>query len=122
MKIIIAEDNEGIKKLTTRKVQRSIPDATIDTVDSKAQLLDKIKAGEYDLIISDNNMGNGGEGLSAAEEFRELGNQTPFLLHTTDTITPLEAESAGVTEVIEKDSGLENLGYALERYKTSSVK
>lgn len=76
-KVIIAEDDEGWRE---RLIEIILSQGVkIEEVKNGPELVEKVKAGKYDLIFTDNSM-PGGNGLEAIIEIRKFNKETPIYM------------------------------------------
>lgn len=73
MRIIIAEDDPNLRKLYRMSVETFIPDGVIDEVNNGSDLVTRVVEGNYDLVLTDNNMPPGLSGLEAIRQIRARG-------------------------------------------------
>jgi len=92
-KVIIAEDLKDRRDFLVETI--SSEGIKIDEVDNGSELVEKVKLGGYNLIITDNIMPNM-NGLEAIREIRKFDKQTPIYL--------LSSLAGGDAKVIEKQA------------------
>ena len=109
-KILTVDDSASIR-LTTRVTLTNAGYAVTEAVDGQDGL-NKLKDGEYDLVLTDLNMPNM-DGLTMIRELRKLPNQmgVPVIFLTTESDGELraQAKAAGATGWLTKPFDPENL-------------
>lgn len=109
-KILTVDDSASIR-LTTRVTLSNAGYVVTEAVDG-VDGLDKLKAGEYDLVITDLNMPNM-DGLTMIRELRKLPAHTgvPVIFLTTESDGELKAQAkaAGATGWLTKPFDPESL-------------
>jgi two-component system chemotaxis response regulator CheY len=109
-KILTVDDSASIR-LTTRVTLSNAGYAVTEAVDG-LDGLDKLKAGEYDLVVTDLNMPNM-DGLTMIRELRKLPAHTgvPVIFLTTESDGELKAQAkaAGATGWLTKPFDPESL-------------
>ena len=109
-KILVVDDSPSIQQLAsfTLKSQQH----QVDTANDGAQGLDKAKAQQYDMILTDMNMPNM-NGVEMTQQIRQLENYqyTPIIMLTTESEASMKAQGkeAGVTGWIVKPFNPEGL-------------
>lgn len=103
-KIIVAEDQKPIRDICALYFQM-IKGLEYDLCENAEQLLEKMRNVQYDLVLTDNDMGYGMKGIEAVRKIRETNKTTPIYLMSGDEIK-YEALQAGATGYIPKPSGL----------------
>jgi DNA-binding NarL/FixJ family response regulator len=53
MRILVTDDNDTVRELICQYVHLRLPEATVGDADSGAGALDKVQAGEWDLVLLD---------------------------------------------------------------------
>ncbi|MBT6762139.1 response regulator [archaeon] len=104
-KILMAEDDQMLYNILSRNIKRKIERIEITHAANGVRMmgeLDKIIRGEceYDLIISDNDMG-AVSGLQCLERAQRLGINTPYVIMSGNDISEA-ALAAGATKFIKK--------------------
>lgn len=109
-KIIIADDSENWRDIYERCFEIKGFDA--ETVPSGERLIEKVKSGNYNLAITDNDMGDGITGIKVVSEIRKFNSAIPLFVYSgTKGIEKLCLE-AGATGFIDKSNGV---GYLFEK-------
>jgi CheY-like chemotaxis protein len=94
--VIIAEDNKSVRE--SYKLWIEGGGITIDEVENGSALVEKVKENDYSLILTDNNMPGGINGLKAIAEIRKFNKNIPiYLLCSVD-----EGEAAYLRKNLEK--------------------
>ena len=100
-KVIIADDMREARILLCAMVENYVPDASIDSVDNGKTLVQKVKEGDYDLILTDYHMGQGMDGIEAIKAIREFNKKAPIYMISGSSKLE-EALKAGATGYLEK--------------------
>lgn len=106
MRIILAEDERGIRKYLIEDINDVLcPERdTVEDVCSGGDLVKKVSDGQYDLIITDNGM-PGISGIEAVEVIRGMGLNMPIWMFSGgDSSLKSYALSHGVNQFYEKPS------------------
>jgi DNA-binding NarL/FixJ family response regulator len=82
MKILIADDHTIVRDGIIRVLQDSFPNAEIVGVSDTVELLKKVSAGKWDVIVSDITMPPGDSGLEAVKQIKEIAPLTPVIIMT----------------------------------------
>lgn len=91
MRIILAEDNDLLRKSLSYFLQSK--GYTVDDYSDGKEALEAIKAGEYNIILSDINM-PGISGLEITQHVRvKLQQDTPIIIFTSSGIEQTELDS-----------------------------
>ncbi len=80
LKILYAEDDPGVAAVTEIILKRK--GHAVVMVDNVEALLNALKNGEYDLIITDNNLKSKITGVQALKEIRQINNKVPILVYS----------------------------------------
>jgi serine phosphatase RsbU (regulator of sigma subunit)/anti-sigma regulatory factor (Ser/Thr protein kinase) len=80
-RILIVDDDPALLQALPETLRLRIDGAVVDTVDSAAAALERIKAVDYDAVVTDIKM-PGMDGLALLNEIRSLRPETPTLLIT----------------------------------------
>jgi signal transduction histidine kinase len=80
-RVLIVDDDEALLEALPEALKLRMQSVEIDTCDSAVEALERIKATDYDVIVSDIKM-PGMDGLALLAEIRELRPGTPTLLVT----------------------------------------
>lgn len=84
MKILIVDDSKAMRMIVRRHVAAAdLPDLELDEAENGAQALEKLRAGEYDLVFSDWNMPEM-NGMELLQALRAEGNQVRFGFVTSE--------------------------------------
>ena len=128
MKILIADDHAIVRRGLKQILSDEFSDASIQEVPDGNELLNKVRAENYDIIISDISM----PGLNGLETLKQLRLEFPKLpvlilsMHPEDQYA-IRALRAGASGYLTKDSAPDELVKAVNqirggrRYITSSV-
>jgi two-component system chemotaxis response regulator CheY len=102
VKALIADDSGVMRKIIVRAANAAgIQDIT-EAVDGQ-EAIDKFKAEQFDLVLTDWNMPNK-SGLEVIQEIRGQGSKVPIIMVTTEgeKASVLQAIEAGVTDYLMK--------------------
>ncbi len=111
MKILHAEDLEFDRNLIRQIIHKYNPNIQIKQVTNAKELLNCAQLKKYDLIITDNNMPPGIDGMEA---FKILNTDTPTCIVTS---IPMNEMYSITKHVIEKSNEIgENLVKVLSQY------
>jgi len=104
MKILHVEDNAQDAELIERLVSSEWPDCTIDLLNSRQELLDRIASRKYDIVLSDFSMGSF-TGMDALSIVKERSPDTPFIFvsGTIGEDRAIEAVRSGAHDYVIKD-------------------
>jgi two-component system, chemotaxis family, chemotaxis protein CheY len=84
MKILIVDDSKAMRMIVRRQLgQTDLRDLELDEAENGRQALDKLRAGEYDLVFSDWNMPEM-NGLELLQALRGEGNAVTFGFVTSE--------------------------------------
>ena len=97
LRILVADDDESFIEPLLVVLGNKYPDCKFEVVENGQLLLDKLKAGEYDLVITDNNMPfvKGIEALRVIRASERTKNLSVIVLSADD-----------IKEAVEKNSGV----------------
>ncbi|HSR02898.1 MAG TPA: ATP-binding protein [Methylophilaceae bacterium] len=117
LNILVCEDEETNQKIITRLL--SLPGHSVCVVDSSEDMLDKLEANKFDLVITDLNMA-GMNGIDAIKLYRftqPTDKTTRFLLFTADVTLPTKqaAIEAGFDGVLTKPIEATSLFNSIEK-------
>lgn len=106
VRILVVDDEEGIRAFLDRLLRRlpKPPPVEIETASSAEEALDLLERGEYDLVISDFNMG-GQDGITLLATAKARWPNTLRLLmtgYTDDSIKRNAERVAGVAAFVRK--------------------
>ena len=79
-KAIVADDSEDWRGIHVSTIKEAFPNVQVDEAKTGAELVELVLAGDYSLVISDNDMETISNGLYALKRIREAGNKVPFYL------------------------------------------
>jgi PAS domain S-box-containing protein len=79
--LLIVDDDPDLLVILPEAIQLRLPDSTIDTAPSAQLALERIKAVDYDAIVTDIKM-PGMDGLELMQQIRQIRPNTPTLLMT----------------------------------------
>ncbi|MBV7297854.1 response regulator [Enterovibrio paralichthyis] len=115
-KILAADDSVSIRQMVSHTLKEA--GYQVETANDGAEALNKAKAGQYDVIISDVNMPNM-DGLEFVRQLRAVPQYkfTPILMLTTETSAEKKSmgKSAGATGWIVKPFNPDTLLKTLQR-------
>ena len=83
MRIIIADDDESVRKILVGYIKNFLKNAEIDEVDDGLPLVEKIEKNHYDLVITDNSMKKM-DGLEATRIIRKFNSKIPIYMMSGD--------------------------------------
>src|SRR5690242_5434324 len=81
LRLLLLEDSPADAELILSSLKRAGYALSFDVVTMLEELREKVRAIEYDLIISDHSLGNW-NGFEALGELRNLGKNVPFIVVT----------------------------------------
>ncbi|MCS7154982.1 MAG: response regulator [Bacteroidetes bacterium] len=82
LRILLVEDNLGDTMLVRHTIERTMPEAKLETVSTVSACLQRLLSGpSVDLILTDHNLPDG-DGLEVIAHVRELGHVTPVVVLT----------------------------------------
>lgn len=101
--VLLVEDNPVDAELCTEILAGAQFDLTVDRVTGRAQFVEKLKNGTYDLVLSDYHLG-AWTGMEALDAMQEIGSDLPFVLMTAalEKQTAVECMKRGVTDYVLK--------------------
>nr|BCX01268.1 MAG: hypothetical protein KatS3mg041_1314 [Bacteroidota bacterium] len=111
LRILLVEDNRGDTLLVRRTIERTMPEAHLETVETVAACLERLRAGApFDLILTDHNLPDG-DGLEVIAHVRTLGHTTPVVVLTGvgREDVAVAAMKAGAYDYLTKDPDLSHL-------------
>jgi CheY-like chemotaxis protein len=118
-KVIVADDQEPWRTEYAEQATDAAEDVHVDQVETGSELVDRVLAGNYSVVVSDNDMEEKGAGLKALRAIRLAGKQVPFYLISggMDKILEKEVMEAGATKAYDKaDYGDVDLAAELKPY------
>lgn len=106
--VLHVDDEPDLANLTAEMLEREDERFNVETATSATQGLDKLNDAEYDCIVSDYDM-PGQNGIEFLHTIREDYPDLPFILYTGKGSEEVasEAISAGVTDYLQKESGMD---------------
>jgi two-component system invasion response regulator UvrY len=118
VKIIIADDHQLIRKCISLILTDTYKDICIEEVSNGQELLAKVRAEKWDIIISDISM-PGRSGMEVIKEIRQLSPATPLLVFSSHPPEQyaLRIIKAGVSCYLTKESASEELISAIEQLR-----
>lgn len=102
-KVLIAEDDKGLRETYRDWISDIVPDAEIVLVDNGESLVEKVRNQKCDLILTDYEMPKM-NGLKALEEIRAFDKETPIYMATAVYRVKKTARELGTTGFIWKGS------------------
>src|SRR3989338_11309858 len=100
--VIIADDDDSLRRMYSDMIEAAVPDATIVCVDNGRDLVAKVREGGYQLVFTDYDMRDDGmTGLRAIIKIRQFDFQTPIFMASGSEVE-IEALEAGATGYIDK--------------------
>ena len=112
--IIIAEDYKDIRRIYVNII-KELSEAEIDEAGNGKELVEKVKQGDYSLVITDNSMPLM-NGLEAITEIRKFNSSVPICMICADDIES-EAIESGATDYIAKPVERSKLKALIKKYK-----
>jgi DNA-binding response OmpR family regulator len=108
MKILIVEDNNNLRELIKRFLEKNR--YIVDEADNGKQALQQIKIGEYDCVLLDLNL-PGIDGLEVAKKVRETNVNVPIVILTarSQIYNKLEGFDIGADDYITKPFDMKEL-------------
>jgi CheY-like chemotaxis protein len=103
-RIIIADDYNSLRNLLQIHYQESIEDSLVDAVSNGKELVEKVKNENYDIVITDYDMGlMEMNGIEATRKIREFNTKIPIIIYSgkAEEIEE-EALKSGANECIDK--------------------
>ena len=100
-RVIVADDEVNIRDFLCILVESCVPDAKIDSVADGDSLVQKVMEGDYDLILTDYEMGPGMNGVDAIKAIRAINTKVPIYMISSSSKLE-EALNAGATGYLEK--------------------
>lgn len=100
-KTIIAEDNKHLRE--SYEMSFEIRDLEVETVSNGEELVQKVKSGNYNLAITDNDMGGGITGINAVSEIRKFNKEIPLFVCSNSSEIEKKCLEAGATGFIDKE-------------------
>lgn len=101
-KAIVADDMEMWRSEYGRVITSNFPGTQIDEAASRGDLVSKVLGGQYDLIVTDNDMPERNAGLDAIRDIRRAGNRTPIIMVTARTDAAMDAVRLGAEAAYDK--------------------
>jgi hypothetical protein len=106
LRILVAEDNEYNRVVAVETLELMLPDVKVVTAENGSEALEKVKTGDFDLVLMDVSMPEM-DGLEATRRIRALPaplNELPIIAFTA-SVTKAEiqkCEAAGMNAVVPK--------------------
>ena len=95
MRILVADDEKGIRALFKTYFRNELLDSTVDVVVNGVEAVDTFRTGDYDVLLLDLNMPEK-DGCQALLEIQEICRKEkrtmPFVIFCTGFIVPKEVE------------------------------
>jgi two-component system chemotaxis response regulator CheY len=114
MRVLLVEDEADVRRFFARALAHVGPGVEVVTAVDGREALDRLRAEDFDLVLSDQRMPRM-TGLELLVALRRWS-QVPFVLITADRSVAEPAYAAGANEVLSKPIGLEGLRAAVARY------
>lgn len=116
MYVLHVDDNPGFTDLTADMLTREHDQLTVETATTASEGLDRLAERDFDCIVSDYEM-PGVDGIEFLERVRAEYPNLPFILYTGKGSEEVasEAISAGVTDYLQKDSGMDHYTLLVNR-------
>ena len=113
--VIVADDTPSVRDLLCAMIESCAPDVKIDAVDDGQSLVQKVREGDYALILTDNQMGQGMGGIDAIKAIRTFNQKVPiYMISGSDMLE--EALRAGATEYLAKPVKLKEIQDVTNKY------
>jgi CheY-like chemotaxis protein len=106
LKVLLIEDNPMDVRLTTSILERSGFRITIDAVDTSAALTNQLESSDYDIIISDYDLGSW-NALEALDFVARSGKDIPVIVSSGSLgdEAAVAVIKSGATDYVLKDAG-----------------
>ncbi|PIN74127.1 hypothetical protein COV20_00750 [Candidatus Woesearchaeota archaeon CG10_big_fil_rev_8_21_14_0_10_45_16] len=106
--VLLADDSDLLRRSYGRIISRYDAGINVTAVSTGEELVREAAGQQYNLIITDNNMGLGIKGVEAVQQIRagKYNTETPLYVVSSDGFAKSEAAEAGATGFILKDGGL----------------
>ena len=118
MKILVVDDSRTMRNIIKRTLtgSMSIPEEDVSEAADGVEAMALIEAGSFGLYMVDWNMPNM-DGITLLRKVREAGDQTPFIMCTTEAEKPkiLEAINAGERSYMVKPFTAESIKEKVSR-------
>ena len=104
MKLLVVDDSKAMRMIVKRTLrQAGYENCDVDEAENGVQALEMVRAGAYDLVLSDWNMPEM-NGIELLEALKAEGNATPFGFVTTEGTAEMRdrARQAGALFLIAK--------------------
>ena len=112
MKILVVDDSRTMRNIIKRTLtgSMSIPEENVSEAADGVEAMALIEAGSFGLYMVDWNMPNM-DGITLLRKVREAGDQTPFMMCTTEAekLKILEAIKAGASSYMVKPFTAESI-------------
>jgi len=120
IRVLHVDDESDVADLTATYLAREVDGITVETAESAAEGLDRIRTGSFDCVVSDYEM-PGMDGIELLETVREEYPDLPFILYTGkgSEAVASDAISAGVTDYLQKESGSEQYELLANRIRNA---
>lgn len=100
-KVIIADDNEDSRTVYASMIANRVGDVEVVQVAEGGSLVEKVRGGGFSLVLTDNEMPPGMDGLKAIRTIRQFDDRTPIYMISGSEVGE-EAIKAGANGYIEK--------------------
>lgn len=102
-RVIIADDIESFRKMIDRHVRSVRSGIEVEHVSSGEYLVKRVREGGYSLVLTDYDMGQGIDGITAIREIRTFDTETPIYMMSGSDVRE-EALRVGATGYIDKNN------------------
>ena len=103
LQILVVDDQETISKIIGKSINNHIDGALVQTASNGSEAIDKLKNGNYNLILMDIEMPIMG-GIEATKEIRKFDTEIPVIGYTSVAKKRDEAISSGMTDYLLKST------------------
>jgi two-component system, sensor histidine kinase len=113
-KIIIADDSLLSRDTMKYLMENMVSENEVETVNNGEMLVDRVRNGDYALIVTDFQMPNM-DGIRATEEIRKFDTTTPICVITSSDVRD-QALGAGATDFSPKLKMYDSLKNLVDKY------
>ncbi len=113
-KVIVAEDHDSLREAYVGWFELNFDGVELEAVPDGEQLVERVRNGGYSVVLTDNEMGSGINGLEAIRRIREFDKTVPIYMLSGSDVKAL-ALQLGATGYFDK------VGLDLETIKTAII-